>query len=307
MVTRRKWVIVLALILDKLLGDPPNHYHPVGWMGQAIGLAQQLAPRRGRAVPLLYGGLVSIGGALTAAELARLWSELSNRLPVPLCWLLEASALKMTISPAGLDRAAHEVEAALLAGDLPEARRRLSWHLVSRNTNTLTEYQVAAATIESVAENTSDGTIGPLVYYALGGLPAAFAYRFANTVDSMLGYRDAAREWLGKIPAHLDDMLNVIPARLTALLFIASSMNPPAWMFWRRDATRTESPNAGHPMSAMAGALAVELEKIDHYTLGKGLRHPETADIQQARKLMLMAIGLFVTVLIVLPGKRKHG
>ena len=148
----------------------------------------------------------------------------------------------------------------------------MSWHLVSRDTAQLDEAQVAAAAIESVAENTSDGIVAPLLAYAVGGLPAALIYRYVNTGDSLLGYRDAEREWLGKIPARTDDLLNLIPSRVTALLFIL--LRPQAWTVWRRDARLTASPNAGQPMSAMAGALNIELEKVAHYRLNAGARLP---------------------------------
>ena len=185
---------------------------------------------------------------------------------------------------------------------MSEARRLTNWHLVSRDTSKLTESQVAAATIESVTENTSDSIIAPLFYYTLFGLPGAFAYRFANTADSMLGYHDAEREWLGKIPARLDDVLNYIPARLTAALFILVSWvsngeATTATAIWRRDSRKTDSPNAGHPMSAGAGALGVELEKVGYYNLGEGQRPPQADDIPRSVRLMrttaFVAAGLF--------------
>jgi len=149
----------------------------------------------------------------------------------------------------------------------------VSWRLVSRDTATLSATQVSAATIESVAENLSDSVVAPLLYYAVGGLPAAFGYRFANTADAMVGYRDEVYEWLGKAPARLDDLFNLVPARLAAALIVAAApltgeSAGRAWRIWRRDAGKTASPNAGHPMSAMAGALDVELEKVGHYRLG---------------------------------------
>jgi adenosylcobinamide-phosphate synthase len=167
----------------------------------------------------------------------------------------------------------------------------------------LNESQVAAAAIESVAENASDGIIAPLFFYTLAGLPAAWAYRFANTVDSMLGYRDAAREWLGKFPARFDDLLNFVPARLTGLLIVLVSpfrggSIAKSWNIMRRDASTTDSPNAGYPMSAMAGALEVELEKVRQYNLGKGQREPRSNDIKKARGLLAGATGLAVAILV---------
>jgi adenosylcobinamide-phosphate synthase len=299
----RLWLPVLALLFDLIAGDPANRYHPVAWMGTAIQAARHRAPRGGRLWPLTYGALLVLGGAAVVASLGRMLEHVLSLLPLPLHWLATAGILKTTIALRGLGQAAAEVQAALEAGDLPEARRLVSWHLVSRDTTALTESQVAAATIESVAENTSDGIVGPLFYFALGGLPGAFAYRWINTCDSMLGYRDAEREWLGKVPARLDDLLNLAPARLTAaLLTMAAALTGDdagnAWHIWHRDAGTTESPNAGHPMSAAAGALGVELEKVDHYRLGAGQRAPGIADVGRAVSLMRGAVALGAGLLL---------
>jgi adenosylcobinamide-phosphate synthase len=312
---RRTGILCLALLLDVLLGDPPNRIHPVAGMGAAIAATQRRAPRQGRLARLGYGALLSVGGSATVAVLGSMLERAIGRLPgawgwPPTSsrwvnvggWLAEAGLLKMTFSLRGLTAAADEVGEALAAGNLSEARCLVSWHLVSRETAALSPSQVAAATIESVAENTSDGVVAPLLYYALGGLPAALAYRFINTADSMLGYRDPAYEWLGKIPARLDDLANLLPARVTAgLLALAAAPAGEdiagAWRVWRRDASKTASPNAGHPMSAMAGALGVELEKVGHYQLGAGGYSPAPGDIRRAVHLSRMAIVLAVGLL----------
>lgn len=181
-----------------------------------------------------------------------------HRFPNPLGWIVEALALKSTFAWRGLDEAATSVETALRHDDLETAQHHLSWHLVSRPTAQLSATEVAAATIESLAENASDGIIAPLVAYLVGGLPAALAYRYANTADAMVGYHDLAHEWLGKIPARTDDLLNVLPSRLTAALLVlvapwCGADSQHAWEIWQRDCHLTLSPNAGHPMSAMAG------------------------------------------------------
>ena len=268
-------------------------------MGSFIGRLMRFRPRGNHFAEFMYGiFMISIGLGL-ATSAGWMISRLASFLPTWAGWLIEGMFLKLTVSLRGLDRAACEVQAALEKKDLPEARRLLSWHLVSRDTSQLDESKVSAAAIESVAENASDGIIAPLFFFAIGGLPAAFAYRFVNTADSMLGYRDTEREWLGKVPALLDDALNFIPARLTGLFiilsaFVAGADGKEAWRIMRRDSRVTASPNAGVPMSAMAGALNVELEKINHYILGKGLRAPTAADIVRARGLLYFAITLAV-------------
>ncbi len=305
----------LALILDLLLGDPPNRYHPVAWMGTAIGAARRRAPRQGRLAQFLYGAGLGLGGPAALVGLGYLLEGALDRLPVPLGWLAAAALLKTTFSVRGLAAAAGQIEQALNQGDLSEARRLVGWHLVSRDTSTLDETQVAAATIESVAENTSDGIVAPLLYYALGGLPAALAYRFANTADAMLGYHNPAYEWLGKAPARLDDLANLLPARIGAGLItgaaaLAGENARQSWRIWRRDAGKTASPNAGHPMSAMAGALGVELEKVGHYRLGAGGSPPAPGDIRRAVRLMrlvpILLAGLTILLSIVRYKKRKR-
>jgi adenosylcobinamide-phosphate synthase len=296
--------LVLALGLDLVLGDPPNRYHPVAWMGTGIGLARRLAPRQGRWQPCVYGAVVVIGGAVLVGVIGGVVEGVLHLLPRAVYWLAEAYVCKTTLALRGLVRAAHQVQEALVAGDLDRARHLVSWHLVSRDTSQLNASQVAAATVESVAENASDGVIAPLVYYALGGLPAALAYRFINTADAMLGYRDPEREWLGKVPARLDDLVNLVPARLTAgcLLLATRLLGGPsrrAWEVWCRDARQTASPNAGQPMSVMAGALGVGLEKVGHYCLGAGQPPPRAQHISAAVRLVYWAVAVAVGVLAI--------
>ena len=290
-------VLLVALALDLTVGDPPNRYHPVAWMGSAIAGARRLAPQHGRWAPCAAGAVLVVAGVVVWGAVGWLLERGFAFLPLPLRWLAEAGVLKTTFALRGLGRASQQVRTALEAGNLPQARHLVSWHLVSRDTSQLTASQVAAATVESVAENTSDGIVAPWFFYVLGGLPAAFAYRFINTADAMLGYRDPQREWLGKVPARLDDLVNLVPARLTAVLMLLAAVFPgtnalTAWQTWRRDARCTASPNAGHPMSVMAGALQVELTKAGVYQLGAGQAPPAARDIPRAVHLVYRTVAL---------------
>ena len=259
--------IILAVGLDLTFGDPPNRYHPVAWMGSALTVARHRLPTRGRLLPLLCGALLMAAGLVVAAGHRR-WDQPGTEAhTLPLALVVEAIVLKSLFSIKGLAVAARAVASALSQGDLATAGRwrRGTWS--AGETDELDAPRIAAAAIESVAENASDGIVAPLFYYSLGGLSGALAYRLINTADSVLGYRDADREWLGKVPARLDDLANLIPARLTALLIIlaapfAGGHRSQALRTWWRDARQTASPNAGHPMSAAAGALGVELEKL---------------------------------------------
>jgi len=300
--------LLFAIFIDLALGEPPNRVHPVVWMGQLLAALQRWAPRRGRIDAFLYGGMIMLISSAVVLGLGMWLQVLLNQLPWLLSGLLEAAILKTCFAWRGLAAAARQVQQALAQQNLPQARHLLGWHLVSRDTTCLSTSEIAAATIESVAENASDSLVAPLFYYAIGGVPGALLYRLINTADAMLGYRDPEREWLGKIPARLDDLVNIIPARLTAGLIVAVALlyresGKAAWRVWRRDARQTASPNAGHPMSAMAGALGVELVKIGHYRLGDGLKPPVQADIARSIAifygiaiLMLLLCSSFIAV-----------
>jgi adenosylcobinamide-phosphate synthase len=195
-----------------------------------------------------------------------------------------------------------------LAGDDVDGARGALVSLVSRETATLTPPLISAAAIESVAENCSDSIVAPLLFYIVGGVPGAVAYRAINTLDAMIGYRGEL-EWLGKAAARLDDVANFVPSRLTALLLaVAAPLGrgsvARAFTIWRRDRARTESPNAGHPMATMAGALGVVLEKQGAYRLGAGLRLPGAEDITRAVRLMSGAAAL-TTALVLLAVARR--
>jgi adenosylcobinamide-phosphate synthase len=203
----------------------------------------------------------------------------------------------------GLDRAVGAVQAALQTGDLDEARRLLSWHLVSRPTADLDAGEVAAAAIESLAENLSDSLVAPALAYLIGGLPGMAVYRLTNTADAMWGYRSDRYEHLGKAAARLDDAFNLLPARLTAgLIALAAQLvnghGVNAWRVAQRDAGRTASPNAGWPMAAMAGALHTTLTKRDHYTLGDGRRVADAAMIAEARRIARVVVLIVVVALM---------
>lgn len=304
-------VISVAILIDVLLGDPPNRIHPVAWMGSGIAWMRRWAPTSGRFMPFCFGGWIVLGGSLLAAACG--WGI--ERLTLPdvtttagsLIWwiavLIQAIALKCCVGVRSLWRAAALVRDALRQKDLPAARHHLAYNLVSRDVTQLSDSEVSAATIESVAENTSDSVVGPLFYFLIGGLPAALVYRFVNTCDAMLGYRTPQLFWLGKFAARTDDLLNWIPARITAALMFVSSLHlgRRCWQglqIWRSDAGRTASPNGGHPMSAAAGLLGVCLEKTGHYRLGAGLRDPQSTDIDGMLRLFRRTVIWIVVALL---------
>lgn len=287
-------VLVTALGLDVVFGELPNRWHPVAWMGRWLAFVCRAAPKSGAIVPLAAGVAIVGSGAVACAIIGWQIEGLASDGWYTGAVLLQAVVLKQTFSARSLARAAGNVEAALRSGDLVAARQLLGYHLVSRDVSNLDAPQVAAATIESVAENASDSIVAPLFYFAIAGLPGALAYRFINTCDAMIGYRCDEYEWLGKPAARLDDLANLLPARLTAAMILLSGpalrQRPLTGLtIWFRDRGATASPNAGQPMSAAAGVLGIELEKIGCYRLGSGQRLPDMSDISRATRLIWTA------------------
>ena len=286
---------LLALALDLLLGDPPNQFHPTVAMGSFIFWIERQAPKEGRERQFMFGMVLVSLGALLAVLFALLVIWVARRLPFILLLVIQVVLLKMTFSIRRMLQVACEIVAALRSDNLESARRLVSWHLVSRNTQELGIEHLASATIESLTESLTDSFVSPLFMYLLGGLPLAWFYRFVNTADSILGYRDARREYLGKFAARLDDVLNYIPARVAGILvvlsasFVHDGSMKSAWRTMVHQHDRTASPASGWTMSAAAGALGVTLMKIDHYRLEGDDRAPAVSDILSARRLVLAA------------------
>jgi adenosylcobinamide-phosphate synthase len=283
--------LLMAFALDALLGDPPNRFHPVAAMGWFIrfgaGKLNKGAPRRrfwaGAALIVGGGALFAVPWLFVQAAALEfpLWAQV----------VLVGILLKPVFAFRGLLKAGREVQNLLAADDLPGARRMVSWHLVSRKTGDLSGSQVASAAIESLAENLTDSFFAPLLCYAVGGLPLAWAYRFVNTADAMIAYHSEEYEHFGKFTARLDDLLNWLPARLAGFLLVLSAglcrldMGN-AFRAMRSQHSRTSSPNAGWTMAAAAGALGVVLEKPGHYRLEGGRRPPAAQDIARAARLL---------------------
>ncbi|HKJ26196.1 MAG TPA: adenosylcobinamide-phosphate synthase CbiB [Anaerolineales bacterium] len=310
----RTLTILVALFVDRLFGDPPNQWHPVAWMGSLIYFLKSRAPQdKPDGVKFLYGGLISLVGLVLLGAVGVGLTRLMAFLPLAARLLIGGLLLKALFSFRMLLDIGREIQDTLESGSLGEARRLLSWHLVSRDTSTLDQTAVTAAAVESIAENATDSIISPLFYYLLFGFPGILFYRYANTCDAILGYRDPASEWLGKIPARLDDLLNLLPARLTAFLLIAAAALPGfsfgnALAVWWRDRYKTTSPNAGHTMAAAAGALGIVLDKDGVYVLGEGGRPAEPADLGRGVRLARAAVyaGVILLVVVVAALKWRH-
>ncbi|MFN3811001.1 MAG: adenosylcobinamide-phosphate synthase CbiB [Roseateles asaccharophilus] len=275
--------MLIALLVDRLFGEPPARLHPVVGLGQYLGF---FGPRLTALPPgpaFIGGALAWLLGALLSAALAlslemllmqalRPWTSLPGLL---LCALALGLLLKPLLAWRMLAEEVQAVEAALQQS-LEAGRARLA-RLVSRDTRALSAAEVREAAIETLAENLNDSVVAPLFWFALAGLPGAALYRFANTADAMWGYRDE-REWSGKFAARADDVLSWLPARLTGLLMI------PLWQLPHllREAVRTPSPNSGWPMAAMALDLGLSLGKPGVYRLNAEGVAPEPAHLPRA-------------------------
>ncbi len=277
--------MLLALAWDALLGEPPMRLHPVVWMGRLVEGWKRFAPANGRLWPFLYG-LVAVGlsvGGLLALSLVGL--ESLAKLNSFLVYGVQVYLLKGCFSLKMLADEGLKIRRLLDGGELEKARYAMR-SLVSRDTTTLSAEEVCGAAIESVVENSTDSVVAPWLFYFLLGVPGALAYRLANTFDSMIGYR-GRYEYLGKAAARLDDLLNLLPARLTALLLVVSAPlyrgnRAGAARIARRDHAKTASPNAGWTMAALAGALGVRLVKVGHYELGDPVRPLQPGLINRA-------------------------
>jgi adenosylcobinamide-phosphate synthase len=287
--------VLLALAIDRILGEPPARWHPVVAMGHYLGfMGRRIAPlpaqaetRRARA--FVAGALAWCLGALLVLALAVALGWAARGWPGWAQALLLGLLLKPLLAWRMLRDEVAAVEAAL-GTSLDAGRARLAW-LVSRDVNGLDASQVRESAIESLAENLNDSVVAPLFWFALAGLPGAALYRFANTADAVWGYRGERNgrdwTWAGKWAARADDVLSWLPARLTALLLCA----PRHWRALRREARRTPSPNSGWPMAAMALALGLRLRKPGVYTLHAEGRAPEAVDTARALRRAGRAVG----------------
>ena len=305
--------VVCGFILDCILGDPVWMPHPVVYMGKVITWAERFLRARFPKTPkgefraglclaagLPLGTLLVTGGiCLLAGRLHRLAG-----FAVQTLWCWQALAMR------DLAAESRNVWKELQKEDLPAARKAVG-RIVGRDTEPLTAEGVIRAAVETVSENFSDGVAAPMLYMFLGGAPLALMYKAVNTMDSMVGYKNERYLWFGRAAAKLDDVVNYIPARISALCWIAAAALTGqdwkgAWRIWRRDRRRHSSPNAAQTEAACAGSLGVQLNGPAWYFgqlhekpfLGDALRPVETGDILRAIRMMVAAS----TLLLVLCG-----
>lgn len=304
--------VVAGFLLDALLGDPRRIPHPIVAMGNAIAW---LEPRLRAAFPDTPSGARRAGvvlvAVLCAGSFGATWCLIAVAgLVHPLLgFAVETWLCYQALAACELRRQSMRVVRELTREGLPAARRAVGM-IVGRDTEALDERGVLKAAVETVAENTADGVVGPLVYLIVGGAPLGMLYKAVNTMDSIVGYKNERYLDFGRAAARVDDVLGFIPARLAALCMIAAApaaglSAKGAWRIWRRDRFNHASPNSAQTESAMAGALGVELagsavyfgKLVEKPTMGDATRPIEREDVRRANRLMVLASALSLVVL----------
>lgn len=315
MLENRMLMILCAVVLDCLFGDPPSLPHPVRGMGTLIAREDAFArkryadsdPLRRRRAMRRFGAGMVLANVLIVSGMVSGLLFLTSPWPV-LRFVVEVIMLYSCIAARCLDVEAHKVYRALTTS-LAEGRHALSF-IVGRETKELSEEDVCKATVETVAENTSDGILAPLFYMFLFGAVGAMAYKMINTMDSMIAYQNEKYGDIGRVAAKMDDVVNWIPARITGVLLCVAGIGrypvKRAFAILRRDRRRHKSPNCGYPEAAVAGLLGIRLGGSHSYqglvvekpTIGDALRPCEREDISRTVGLMYRAEQLFVVLLV---------
>ncbi|MDB2106830.1 adenosylcobinamide-phosphate synthase CbiB [Clostridium paraputrificum] len=304
----------IGLVLDFIIGDPNNPFHPVRIIG-ALGSKLENITRRVFKNLKISGFVTWLGVILITflvnSLIVRLAFNISNIFGI----IIEGILLYFCISFKGLKVEGLKVIKVLESGDIEGARKQLSY-IVGRDTKVLDEEGIIRAVIETVAENTSDGIIAPLLFGALGGAPLAMTYKAVNTCDSMFGYKNDKYIDFGFVSAKMDDLFNYIPARLTGYLvifaaFILGLDYKNSYRIYKRDRYNHTSPNSAHPESAVAGALGIRLGGANYYfgkivekpTIGDKNKVIEISDLYKTNNILLVvtllgfSVGLIIIVL----------
>ena len=295
------WALVLGFLLDLLIGDPHFIYHPVRLVGNLITVTEKGLRR---VFPKTKGGEKAAGVFLAVIVISvttavpALLLYLAGRISPEVRFLLETIMCYQLLATKSLKDESMKVYDKLKAGDLPEARKAVAM-IVGRDTESLDEAGVTKAAVETVAENTSDGIIAPMLFMAVGGAAFGYFYKAINTMDSMVGYKNEKYLYFGRFAARLDDVVNYIPARLAACFMTAAAAfvsldTKEAWRIYRRDRRNHASPNSAQTEAVMAGALNVQLAGDAWYfgklhkkkTIGDDTRPVEYEDIRRADRLL---------------------
>ncbi len=294
-------LMLFALAIELLVGEPPAWLHPVVWMGRAIGWMDRRIPRGSKRSEMVGGLLMTVLMLTLFVGLTVVALGIIRSLVSILLWLIISAYLtKCTFALLSLRVHALSVRRAIKEGDIESARAAASM-LVSRDVSSLDIEHVVSATVESVSENAVDSVFSPLFFLGLGGLPAAMGLRTVNTMDAMLGYRNERHRWVGLIPARLDDLLHFVPARISLpFLALASLLLGEDWRACIKVSVRDHgvppSPNSGWSMAAVAGALGISMDKPGCYMIGDGGLTDDPEAILRALRVVEVASLLFLAM-----------
>lgn len=307
--------IILAFLLDCVLGDPYNFPHPVKFIGKYIKFFENKVFKKvhsDKELKYKYGFILLVTTCLIVYGSTFVILFVAKSINIYLFYILNIILLWTSISPKCLANEAYKVYKELVNKNIDEARKKISY-LVSRDTKELDFQSIAKATIETVFENTSDGIIAPLFFAAIGGTPLAMSYKAVSTLDSMVGYHNQKYEHFGFFSAKADDILNFIPARVSGLLIVVSSIflsydYKSSWEIFLRDRKNHKSPNSAHPEAAGAGALGIQLGGATSYFgkvtnkpyIGNLIKEIEATDIIKSIKLMYTSTIIWILILVLI-------
>ncbi|MGN6349295.1 MAG: cobalamin biosynthesis protein [Candidatus Nitrosocosmicus sp.] len=300
-------IIILSISFDYFIGEPPNRFHPVVWIGKGIDIFTKQIKKKDFAkfkIP------EKMSGSILALSLTSILGVFAYVIIIQSVYTISTIAfifisvfiLKSTFSVKAMDRHIKDILNDIKKKDIEKARYDLS-KIVSRKTNTLSEEKILSASIECIAESFVDGILSPLLYYGILNIPGALMFRIINTLDSMIGYKDKYYKDIGWMSAKMDTIMNWIPARVSIIFLVLSSLVlkqdwKNAVLIYKRDGMKTESLNSGIPMSIIAGALKIQLEKIGHYKLGDMNEQITIEKCKIALKITKIATLIFITVFL---------
>ena len=291
----------IGFILDLIVGDPNNPFHPVRGIGYIAkkfeGLFRNILKKHLKIAGLIVWALTVIITFGITFEIVNITRNFNSFFGI----ILEGILIYFCISSKGLVVEGYKVIRFLLKHDINGARKQLSF-IVGRDTGSLNKDGIIKAVVETIAENMADGVIAPLFYAGIFGAPLAFAYKAVNTLDSMFGYKNDKYINFGYFPAKLDDVFNYIPARITGLLIVLASAflgydYKNSFKIYKRDKYNHTSPNSAHPEAAIAGALGVQLGGANYYfgklvekpTIGDKLKEIDIKDVQKTAKVLYLS------------------
>lgn len=310
-----KYAIIIGFFIDCILGDPQNPLHPIRFLGYinnlGISLYDKLNIKKAK-IQFIYGMLMNIFILFFVFFIFFYLVYIFYKINFYLGICFEIIMSYFIIAPKCLYTESMKVYKALKNNDIEKARLYLSY-IVGRDTKNLKEEKIIKATIETIAENLSDGVIAPLIFLAIGGVPLGMVYKAVNTLDSMVGYKNEKFMYFGKFSAKLDDVFNFIPARISALLMIIATLIlrlniKNAIKIYIRDRYNHLSPNSAHTEAVCAGALSIQLggastykgKVVEKKTIGNNIKNASLNDILIANRLMYVSTIILIIILLIL-------